>query len=223
MTGAIIGASALGAASSYSSSKKASSAAAAATESSEASSAAQLAFTKEQYADWKNTFGGLSENLSDFYNNLTPAHYEASGVQNLKETYASATKNIDQALAQRGIASSGLQAQAMTDLASSEAKAEAEVRTQAPYAVAQQQMSFLSLGMNQGQNAVNNVTSSYGQQAQNFTNTANQQLAMSNQAAQGVGSSLSSGINSYMTYNAMQDKNSLLSALVAKTDNRSNT
>ena len=212
----MVGASIVGAASSYAASKDANDAAEQAAKASAAAAAAQLAFSKEQYADWKDTFGDISENLSNFYSNLTPAHYEASGVQNLKETYAAAIKNIDQALAQRGISGSGLQAQAMTDLASSEAKAEAEVRALAPYAVAQQQMGFLSLGMNQGQNAVNAVNSAYSQQSQNFTNQANQQTAIASQAAQAVGSSLSSGISSYMTYSAMQNQNSLLSALAAK-------
>lgn len=216
MTGAIIGSAVLGAASSYSASQAASSAAEAQTASASQASAAQLAFSKEQYQDWKDTFGDISDNLSSFYKNLDETKFAAQGIQNLKTTFASAVKNVDQSLAQRGIASSGLQAQALTDLATKQAQAEAEVRTNAPLAVAQEQMKFLALGMGQGANAVNSVNQAYGTQA----NLATQQAGMYNQqamsAAQGVGSSLSSGISSYMTYNAMQNQNSLLNALVAK-------
>ena len=163
MTGAIIGSAVLGAASSASASK-ASNSADASTASSQAS-AAQLAFSKEQYEDWKSVFGDVQDNLAAYYKNLTPASIEASGVQALNTEYAAASKNLTQSLAQRGISSSGLEAQAMTDLAQKQAQDTANVRVQAPIMAAQEQMKFLSLGLNQGANAVSSVNGAYQSQA----------------------------------------------------------
>lgn len=215
MTGAIIGSAVLGAAASASASSSASDAAEAQTQAASGASAAQLAFSKEQYQDWKDTFGDISDNLSNFYKGLDETKFASQGIQNIRTTYATAVKNVDQALAQRGIAGSGLQAQALTDLASQQAKAEAEVRTNAPFAVAQEKMKFLSLGMGQGANAVSSVNSAYSQQANLATQQSMQNTALASQSAAGIGSSLSSGLNAYMTYSAMQNQNNLLSALTS--------
>ena len=215
MTGAIIGSAVLGAAASSNAASEAADAAEAQTQAASSASAAQLAFSKEQYQDWKDTFGDISDNLSNFYNNLNEQKLASHGIQNIKATYATAVKNVDQALAQRGISSSGLQAQALVDLASQQAKAEAEVRANAPLAVAQEKMKFLSLGMGQGANAVMGVNQAYSQQANLATQQATQNTALASQAAAGIGSSLSSGLNSYMTYSAMQNQSNLLSALTS--------
>ena len=210
MTGVIIGSAALGAASSASASSKASKSADAATAASSQASAAQLAFSKEQYEDWKSVFGDVQDNLAAYYKNLTPASIEASGVQALNTEYAAASKNLTQSLAQRGISSSGLEAQAMTDLAQKQAQDTANVRVQAPIMAAQEQMKFLSLGLGQVQAAAANVGSAYQSQASLAANQASQYNAQAASASAGVGSALGSGVNSYLSYNAMQNQNALL-------------
>ena len=210
MTGAIIGSAVLGAASSASASSKASKSADAATAASSEAAANQLAFTKEQYEDWKATFGDVQDNLSAFYKSLTPDSFAASGIQSLNTQYAAASKKIDQALAQRGIAGSGLQAQAQTDLMNQQAQASAQIKAEAPLKVAQEQMKFLSLGLGQGTAAAASVGSAYGTQVNLGANQAAGYNAQAAQASAGIGSSLSSGINSYMSYNAMQNQSALL-------------
>ena len=218
MTGAIIGSAVLGAASSASAASKASNSADASTAASSQASAAQLAFSKEQYEDWKSVFGDVQDNLAAYYKNLTPASIEASGVQALNTEYAAASKNLTQSLAQRGISSSGLEAQAMTDLAQKQAQDTANVRVQAPIMAAQEQMKFLSLGLNQGANAVSSVNGAYQSQASLAANQANMYNQQAASASAGVGSALGSGVNSYLSYNAMQNQNALLqNALSAKT------
>lgn len=210
MTGAIIGSAVLGAASSASSSSKAASSANAATEASSEAAAAQLAFTKEQYEDWKATFGDVQSNLSAYYKSLTPDSFAASGIQSLNTQYADASKKIDQALAQRGIVGSGLQAQAHTDLMNQQAQASAQIRAEAPLKVAQEQMKFLSLGLGQGTAAAASVGNAYGTQVNLSANQAASYNAQAAQASAGIGSSLSSGLNSYMSYTAMQNQSALL-------------
>ena len=209
MTGAIIGSAAIGAASSASASSKASKSANAATEASSDASAAQLAFSKEQYEDWKSVFGDVQDNLAAYYKNLTPASIEASGVQALNTEYAAASKNLTQSLAQRGISSSGLEAQAMTDLAQKQAQDIANVRVQAPILTAQEKSKFLALGLGQGANAVSSVNSAYQSQASIAANQATMYNQLAASASAGVGSALGSGVNSYLSYNAMQNQNAL--------------
>lgn len=214
---AIIGSAALGVASSASAAKKASSSANAATAASSAATAEQLAFAKEQYNDWKNVFGDVQDNLAAYYKNLTPDAIEASGIQNINQQYSQANKQITQSLAQRGISSSGLEGQAMVDLAQKQAQDTANIRVQAPIMAAQEKMKFLALGLNQGTAAAASVGSAYNTQASLAANQANMYNQQAASASAGIGSSLSSGINSYITYNTMQNQNSLLqSALGVK-------
>lgn len=206
---AIGGAAVVGAAASSSAASKASKSANAATAASSEASAAQIAFSREQYEDWKAVFGDVQDNLSAYYKNLTPASIEVAGTQAIKQEYAAVSKNLTQALAQRGIASSGLEAQAMTDLATKQAQDTALVRVQAPVLAAQEKMKFLALGLGQGTAAAANVGSAYQTQA----TLASQQAGMYNQqaaqASAGVGSALGSGINAYMTNQALQNQNLL--------------
>lgn len=207
---AVVGSAVVGAVSSASASSKASKSADAATAAASESSAAQLEFAKEQYADWEKVYGPIQENLSAYYNSLTPEKYETQSIQAINQSYANANKQITQSLAQRGIATSGLAAQAQVDLSSKQAQDIATVRATSDQVVANEKTKFLSLGLGQYANTVAGVTNAYGNQA----NFAAQQSSMySNQAAQaaqGVGTALSSGVNSYLSYNAMQNQTALL-------------
>lgn len=207
---AIGGAAAVGAAASSSAASKASKSADKATQASSEATAAQLAFSKEQYEDWKSVFGDVQDNLASYYKNLTPATIEAVGIQNINQQYSQANKQITQTLAQRGISGSGLEAQAMVDLAQKQAQDTATLRTQAPQLAANEKMKFLALGLNQGANAVSSVNQAYGTQATLAANQANLYTQQAAQASAGIGSSLSSGINSYMSINAMNNQNLLL-------------
>lgn len=207
---AIVGSAVVGGLSSASASGNAADAANASTAASAAASAAQLEFSKEQYADWEKVYGPIQDNLSAYYKDLTPATIEAAGIQNINQQYAQANKSITQSLAQRGISSSGLEGQAIVDLAQKQAQDTANLKIQAPMMAAQEKMKFLSLGMGQGANAVAGVQNAYGTQATLAANQANMYNQQAASSAAGVGSSLSSGVNSYMSYNAMNQQNALL-------------
>jgi len=207
---AIAGSAIVGGVSSASAASKASKSADAATAASSEASAAQLAFSQQQYDDWKSVFGDVQDNLASYYKNLTPDVLVASGVQNINKEYAQVSQQLTQSLAQRGISSSGLEGQALVDLATKQAQDTATLKTQAPQLVANEKMKFLSLGLNQGANAVAGMQNAYGTQASLASNQANMYNQQAAQASAGIGSSLSSGINSYMTMNAMNNQSALL-------------
>ncbi len=207
---AIVGSAVVGGLSSASAASSASDSANAATAASSEATAAQLEFSKQQYADWESAYGTIQDNLSSYYNSLTPDKYEAQGIQALNQSYATAQKQIDQSLAQRGISSSGLAAQAQVDLSTKQAQDTATVRATSEQAVAQEQMKFLSLGMNQYGAAANSVSGAYSNQANIAASQANVYNQQAATASAGVGSALGSGVNSYLSYNAMQNQNALL-------------
>lgn len=218
---AIIGSAVVGAGASMMASGSASDSADAATAASSQASAAQIAFSKEQYADWKKVFGDVQDNLSAYYKNLTPDAIEAAGIQNINQQYSQANKQITQSLAQRGISSSGLEGQAMVDLAQKQAQDTANLKIQAPQMAANEKMKFLALGLNQGANAVSGVNQAYGTQATLAANQANMYNQQAASSSAGIGSSLSSGINSYMSYNAMNQQNALLQTALGSGTNSS--
>lgn len=212
---AVVGSAVVGAVSSSSAASSASDSADKATTASSEATAAQLEFAKEQYTDWEKVYGPIQDNLSAYYKDLTPATIEAAGIQNINQQYAQANKQITQSLAQRGISSSGLEAQALTDLAQKQAQDIATLRTQAPMMAAQEKMKFLSLGLGQGANAVAGVNQAYGTQATLAANQSNMYNQQAAQASSGIGASLSSGINSYMSYNAMNQQNALMQSALS--------
>ena len=214
---AIIGAAAIGAGTSYMSAKSSSKSADKAYASADAASQLQyetsmeqLNFQKEQYADWENIFGPIQDNLSSYYKNLSADSVASLGIQNIEQSYIQSRQNLDTQLAKRGITNSGATAAGLTSLENTRMLGKAEVRSTAEQTVAQQQLGFLSAGLGlesglqQGvSNAYSNQMNMYGQQATNQLNQAGQYTGQAAQAYSGIGSSIGSGINSYMTYNAL--------------------
>lgn len=214
---AIVGAAAIGAGTSYMSSKSASKSADKAYASADATSQLQyeasmeqLDFQKKQYEDWENIFGPIQDNLSSYYKNMSPDSIASLGIQNIEQSYTQSRQNLDTQLAKRGITNSGATAAGLTQLESSRMLGKAEVRTNAPQQVAQQQLGFLSAGLGlqsglqQGiSGAMSNQMNMFGQQATNQQGMANQYSNQAAQAYSGIGSSIGQGVNSYMTYNAL--------------------
>lgn len=108
-----------------------------------------LDFAKSQYNDWKNIFGSIQQNLSSYYQNLTPGRIEAQGREAIELERNDWMTRIDETFQQRGLGDTALEASAIADLEKSTALQKAEVRATAPEKVAQQQLGFLTLGYNQ--------------------------------------------------------------------------
>lgn len=216
---AIIGGAVLGAYSSNKASKSASASASSAQASADANaqlqyqtSQEQLDFAKQQYDDWKNIFGDTAETLSSYYNNLSPDLYASLGIQNIEQEYTRSRQQLDSSLASRGLSNSGIATDNLTSLETNRMLGRAEARTQAPQQVANQQLAFYQSGQGMQSNASNQVGNSYSGILNTLGNNANRQQQLANnytnqatQASAGVGSSIGSGISSYITYNALQN------------------
>lgn len=227
---AIAGAAVVGAGASYMSAKSASKSSSAATAAaSEAAqmqneaSLAQLEFQKQQYSDWENIFGPIQENLSSYYKSMRPETLSAIGIQNIEQSYNQSKKALDTGLAQRGLTGSGQQAASLTQLETSKTLAKAEVRTNAQQQVAQQQLGFLSAGLGLQSNLQQGISGAYTNQMNALGNQASNSLAQASNYGQqaaagyaGIGSSIGSGISTYMTANAYQSQANLNNAMALK-------
>ena len=215
---AIIGATAVGAAASASAAKKSSKSSKAALSSADEASKLQyevsmeqLNFQKEQYANWENIFGPIQQNLSNYYKNISSDSISSAGIQSIMAQHSQSRQTLDTELAKRGLPNSGATVQGLTSLESAAMLGKAQVQANAPMVAAQQKTNFLSGGLTQQNSLVNGISNAYGNQANMYGNkyTANQSLATqySNQAAQaysGIGSSIGTGISSYMNYQSNQ-------------------
>jgi hypothetical protein len=129
-----------------------------------------LDFAKSQYNDWKNIFGPIQQNLSSYYQNLTPGRIEAQGREAIELERNDWMTRIDETFQQRGLGDTAMEAFATADVEKNVALQKAEVRATAPEKVAQQQLSFLTLGYNQNpagtlQQTMNNRSSMQQQTA----------------------------------------------------------
>lgn len=124
---------------------------AAATEASEEA----LAFEMQKHEEWQSIFGGVQEQLGQYYEEYDAETIEALGIQNIEQEYAVAQENINKSLAQRGITGSGVEAGAITSLELSRAAGKAGVKAAAPHQAMQAKEGFLSLGLGQGSDRSN--------------------------------------------------------------------
>lgn len=148
---------------------------------------AQLSFDMERYDDWQNIFGGVQENLSNYYNSISPDYYVAAGLEAFEKEREAQMGKLNETLAQRGLSNSGLAATVATEDAISSAEARASIRREAPRQAREDQSRFLQIGM--GQNPGSSVSSTLGGIATNAQTQANQ-------ASQAAGQAMSYAVSS---------------------------
>lgn len=173
VTGVTAGTAVLGAGMSANAASKASKAAA-------ASEKASLDFAKQQYADWKAVFGPLQDNMASYYSNLTPGRVVAQGREAIELEKTQLMQRLDESFAARGLLDTTFEQATRQDVEMEAARQKAAVRANAPTAVAQEKMSFLTLGY--GQNPAGMTQQVLQQQANSSRLNANQQQQVAGQA-----------------------------------------
>lgn len=138
---------------------------------------AQLAFAMEQYDDWQNVFGPIQDNLSNYYQSLTPDYYEAAGLEAFQKERDAQLTQLRETLAQRGLATSGVSAALERSTAIDTAQTRANIRREAPSKVAEEKGRFLQIGMGQ------NPGASYSSALSQITQGRQQNAMLQSQAA----------------------------------------
>lgn len=181
---------------------KASSAAKSATKSQASAEAAALEFQQQQYQDWQDTFGPIQDNLSLYYQSISPDYYEATGLANFQKERKQQLADLNISLAQRGLTGSGLAATIKRENAIDTAEQRAQIRTAAKQQAVSDMSSFLQIGMG------SNPSASYGQTlsqiAQNKATTAAVAQQTAQQSTAGATQMLSQyGVNYALTGNPL--------------------
>lgn len=110
----------------------------------------EIDFQREQYYDWKDTYGTMEEQLATYYNNYTGEDQIASQLGAASQEFQAADKSLTQSLAQRGLSGSGAEALGLTSLASQAASTKAGIRNSQDDLQEQKMLGFLGLGLGQG-------------------------------------------------------------------------
>ena len=173
-----------------------------ATDASSAANAAALDFQKQQYQDWQDTFGPIQDNLSKYYQNISPDYFEATGLTNFMTERAAQIKQLDTTLAQRGLSNSGLAATMKRETAINTAEQRATIRTNASTQAAAAQSNFLQIGVSTNPSAaLGNTLNQQASQAAQSAATAQQTSQQS--TASTVGMLGKFGINYAQTGNPL--------------------
>ena len=156
-----------------------------------------LDFSKQQYADWKDTYGGIEENLSNFYENLTPDYIEAQGLQASQLEYQNTRREMDKFFASAGI-EAGVQSDALAKLGMQSARDKAQIRADAPIKAAEAKSSFLSIGLGQKPGIAAGVTRGYEGKSTSLLSQADQASASADQAFGTAASAAGAGTEAYI-------------------------
>lgn len=138
-----------------------------------------LDFQQGELDDWEEIYGGIEENLGEFYGNLTPEYVTTQGLEAQQKAYQEHVTGLTEQFARSGL-TTGAQGDILARSALEDAKAKAAIRVEAPYKVAEEQKSFLSLGTAQGAQAKQGVVQGYqgvGQAYQAEADIASQEAA----------------------------------------------
>lgn len=187
MSVAVVGGAAIGLAGTIYASKQSSKAAKRAGKQAADAEAARLDFEKQQWQEWQDTYGPMEDQLSAYYETLTPTFRITQGLEAHEKEMNRARKNLNETLAQRGIATSGIAAQAETELAVASAEERARIRAAAPLEVAKEKLGFLQVGL--GMNPQEGMRNALSQ-------TANRSATDARTAAQNAGAASSAMISS---------------------------
>ena len=143
--------------------------------------AQQQAFNQQQLDDWENMFGGMEENVTDYYNNLDPEKFATAGKQNLAQQMSKQMTQFNESMSAQGLQTSGMRVQAEKEAAFTQAAGNAGIDLAAPEQVNQMKQGYLNSKEHRRTNAIGGINSSYGGQVA----LANQNAQMHNQSQAG--------------------------------------
>jgi hypothetical protein len=156
---------------------------------------AALAFEQEKYDDWQGTYGPLQDNLASYYNSLSAESYAAMGLENSQQAFETSMGRINESLAQRGITNTAVGASIEAQAELGHAEERAKIRSDAPRAVAQDQLGFLQVGL--GQNPGDSMSNLLSNQSSQLQQQANIQEQVAGQAVGQVVGTIGKGVSDY--------------------------
>lgn len=108
-----------------------------------------LEFAQGMLDDWEGTFGGIQDNLSDYYDNLDPELYATQYKSNLYDNIDKELADMNESLGAAGLMSSGMRAQNEKEAAFAKATGGAQADIMAEDKVMEMKQGFVNSGANQ--------------------------------------------------------------------------
>lgn len=173
----------------------------------------QLLAAQQAKAAWENAFGSIQQNLTNYYKTMNPTSETARRFQALEQQYQQVSTRLNENLASRGLATSGIGAQAQAQLVSNLAYQKAEAEYQTPHDIAKQQMGYLStIGMPQQQlnslreaQALQSKFNTLQQGGGFYQSLANQASKQANAGMASVGQALGNAATNLTNYGIAQN------------------
>lgn len=163
-----------------------------------------------ELSNFESMFGDIERTLSTYYNDMTADKAITSGMQELAKSYSAAKADLNAELAQRGLSTSGAAAASATNLASSKALAEANLRKNAQSDVMAAKQSWYNTGLAQKNAALQGYSGALARSANtgmslagNFGAAANAYGNAASNAMSSLGSSIGSIASAGLKYGAM--------------------
>lgn len=154
----------------------------------------QLDFAYQQYNDWKDIYGDIQTNLSDYYNKLDRTGLTAERLEAFEKEKTAQLTTLREQLEQRGISTSGLARKVEKEFAFGSAVERAKIRATADDTVAEKKLGFLQVGL--GQNPAAGVNTAMQNNSQYLQGVANSSNAATGAAIQGA---VKSGVEYFET------------------------
>lgn len=156
---------------------------------------ASLGFEERKYADWEAVYGPIQQNLSKYYQKMTPENYAIQGVTQFNKENQAQLEKLNQSLAQRGMLNSGTAAAVTLASGLNAAEQKATIRATADEAVAAEQGRFLQIGL--GQNPGASYSQVLAQQASRASADAAYASGQAGQAIESAITTIGTGLSDY--------------------------
>jgi len=108
-----------------------------------------LDYAQSMVSDWENTYGGIEDNLSNYYNNLDPQKYAQAYKTDLNMNIDKQVAQLNETMAASGLQTAGMQQQTAKEAAFAKATGGAQADINAEDKVNSMKNSFLNAGMGQ--------------------------------------------------------------------------
>lgn len=154
----------------------------------------RMDFNQAQLDKWEQMFGGIEENLSNYYSNLDPTKFATQSKSDFSASMDKQMSQFNDTMASKGLMTAGQTAQTAKEAAFAKAAGNAQIDMKAPEQVAQMQQGWLQQGANQRANAISGINNAYAGQQGIQTNQANRLDQSSAGWADMAGSAIGAGI-----------------------------
>ncbi len=121
-----------------------------------------LAFSQGLVDDWEATFGGIQDNLSQYYSNLDPAKYAQEYKTNLNENIDKQVTQMNDTMSASGLQTAGMKQQTAKEAAFAKATGGAQADLMAEDKVNSMKQGFVNSGAGQQSAANSSTFNAYG-------------------------------------------------------------